>query len=186
MTPLNNPTAMGKNESTPAAAPAGGGRFPRILMGILGLLLGLLMIAATLYRILLELGGTGGDIPDEFVNSLQTLQTLYYLVAALCLAVIVSSIATFINSTWARKALLGSTGAMFVLLVGCGIYESSVLQVVFGDQLANSEEIHWRYKPMTSFSMLMAYASLFFGGLIWLIDYLRRGKDMVPAATVDD
>ena len=28
---------------------------------------------------------------------------------------------------------------------------------------------------MTTFSMLMAYTSLFFGGLIWLIDYLGRG-----------
>jgi len=38
---------MGESESTPATAPVGGGLFARILMGILGLLLGLLMIAAT-------------------------------------------------------------------------------------------------------------------------------------------
>ena len=101
---------MGESESTPATAPVSGDRFSRILMGILGLLLGLLMIAATLYRILAEFSGAGGDIPDEIVGSIQTLRTLYYLVAAFCLAVIVSSIATFINFAWARKALLGSTG----------------------------------------------------------------------------
>ncbi len=39
---------------------------------------------------------------------------------------------------------------------------------------------------MTSFSMLMAYASLFFGGLIWLIDYLGRGRGDVPAAKDGD
>ena len=111
---------------------------------------------------------------------------LYYLVAPLSLAVIVCSIATFINFAWARKALLGSTGAMFVLLVGCGIYEYSILQAVFGVYVADSEEIHWRYKPMTSFSMLMAYISLFFGGLIWLIDYLGRGRDDAPTAKDSD
>ncbi|PXF20286.1 MAG: hypothetical protein CXX75_01000 [Methanobacteriota archaeon] len=68
----------------------GGGLFARILMGILGLLLGLLMIAATLYRILAEFGRIdSSDIPDDIVNSLQILQALYYLVAAFCLAVIV-------------------------------------------------------------------------------------------------
>ena len=169
---------MGESESTPATAPVGGGLFARILMGILGLLLGLLMIAATLYRILAEFGRIdSSDIPDDIVNSLQILQALYYLVAAFCLAVIVSSIATFINFAWARKALLGSTGAMFVLLVGCGISEYSILQTVFGVYDVDSEEIHWRYKPMTSFSMLMAYISLFFGGLIWLIDYIGRPRN---------
>ena len=178
---------MGESESTPETAPVGGGLFSRILMGILGLLLGLLMIAATLYRILAEFGRIdSSDIPDDIVNSLQILQALYYLVAAFCLAVIVSSIATFINFAWARKALLGSTGAMFVLLVGCGISEYSILQTVFGVYDVDSEEIHWRYKPMTSFSMLMAYTSLFFGGLIWLIDYLGRGRSDVPAAKDGD
>ena len=178
---------MGESESTPEIAPVGGGLFSRILMGILGLLLGLLMIAATLYRILAEFGRIdSSDIPDDIVNSLQILQALYYLVAAFCLAVIVSSIATFINFAWARKALLGSTGAMFVLLVGCGISEYSIPQTVFGVYDVDSEEIHWRYKPMTSFSMLMAYTSLFFGGLIWLIDYLGRGRGDVPAAKDGD
>jgi hypothetical protein len=165
---------MGETESMPETAPAGGGRFSRILMGILGLLLGLLMIAAALYRILAEFSGAGQDIPDEIAGSIQTLETLYYLVAALGFAVIVSSIATFINFAWARKALFGSIGAMFVLLVGCGIYETSIIEAVFG-VYTESEEIHWRWKPMTTFSMLMAYTSLFFGGLIWLIDYLGRG-----------
>ena len=160
----------------PETAPAGGGRFSRILMGILGLLLGLLMIAAALYRILAELGGAGGDIPDEIAGLIQTLRTLYYLVGPLSFAIIVSSIATFINVVWARKALLGSIGAMFVLLVVCGIYESRIIEAVFGVYVAESEEIHWRYKPMTTFSMLMAYISLFFGGLIWLIDYLGRPR----------
>ena len=168
---------MGETESMPETAPAGGGRFSRILMGILGLLLGLLMIAAALYRILAELGGAGGDIPDEIAGLIQTLRTLYYLVGPLSFAIIVSSIATFINVAWARKALLGSIGAMFVLLVVCGIYESRIIEAVFGVYVADSEEIHWRYKPMTTFSMLMAYTSLFFGGLIWLIDYLGRPKN---------
>ena len=161
----------------PETAPAGGGRFSRILMGILGLLLGLLMIAAALYRILAELGGAGGDIPDEIAGLIQTLRTLYYLVAPISFAIIVSSIATFINVAWARKALLGSIGAMFVLLVVCGIYESRIIEAVFGVYVAESEEIHWRYKPMTTFSMLMAYTSLFFGGLIWLIDYIGRPRN---------
>ena len=161
----------------PETAPAGGGRFSRILMGILGLLLGLLMIAAALYRILAELGGAGGDIPDEIAGLIQTLRTLYYLVAPISFAIIVSSIATFINVAWARKALLGSIGAMFVLLVVCGIYESRIIEAVFGVYVAESEEIHWRYKPMTTFSMLMAYISLFFGGLIWFIDYLGRPRN---------
>ena len=165
---------MDEPESTPATAPVGGGLFSRILMGILGLLLGLLMIAATLSRVLLEFG-RAEDIPDEIAGSIQTLETLYYLVAALGFAVIVSSIATFINFAWARKALFGSIGAMFVLLVGCGIYETSIIDAVFG-VYAESEEIHWRWKPMTTFSMLMAYTSLFFGGLIWLIDYLGRPR----------
>jgi len=70
---------MGESESTPATAPVGGGLFARILMGILGLLLGLLMIAATLYRILAEFGRIdSSDIPDDIVNSLQILQALYY------------------------------------------------------------------------------------------------------------
>ena len=168
---------MGESESTPETAPVGGGLFSRILMGILGLLLGLLISAATLFRLvqLSQAHSAEDEILNEIADSLQTLQALFYLVAALCLAVIVSSIATFINSAWARKALLGSTGAMFVLLVGCGISEYSILQTVFGVYDVDSEEIHWRYKPMTSFSMLMAYTSLFFGGLIWLIDYLGRG-----------
>ncbi|MCH2448259.1 MAG: hypothetical protein MK219_04345 [Candidatus Poseidoniia archaeon] len=168
---------MGETESMPETAPAGGGRFSRILMGILGLLLGLLMIAAALYRILAELGGAGGDIPDEIAGLIQTLRTLYYLVAPISFAIIVSSIATFINVAWARKALLGSIGAMFVLLVVCGIYESRIIEAVFGVYVAESEEIHWRYKPMTTFSMLMAYTSLFFGGLIWLIDYIGRPRN---------
>ena len=171
---------MGESESTPATAPVGGGLFSRILTGILGLLLGFLIILATLYR-LMEVGSAldSSEIPDEIAGSLPTLQALFYLVAAFCLAVIVSSIATFINSAWARKALLGSTGAMFVLLVGCGIYEYSIIQTVFGDQLANSEEVPWQWKPMTTYSMLMAYVSLFFSGLIWLIDYLGRGRDVL-------
>ena len=168
---------MYESESTPATAPVGGGRFSRILMGILGLLLGLLMIAAALYRILAELIGLGGDIPDEIAGSIQTLRVLYYLVAPIGFAIIVSSIATFINVAWARKALLGSIGAMFVLLVVCGIYESRIIEAVFGVYVAESEEIHWRYKPMTTFSMLMAYTSLFFGGLIWLIDYIGRPRN---------
>ena len=167
---------MGESESTPEIAPVGGGLFSRILMGILGLLLGLLMIAAAQWRILAEFARAGQDIPDEIAGSIQTLETLYYLVAALGFAVIVSSIATFINFAWARKALFGSIGAMFVLLVGCGIYETSIIEAVFG-VYAESEEIHWRWKPMTTFSMLMAYTSLFFGGLIWLIDYLGRPKN---------
>ena len=168
---------MGEPESTPATAPVGGGLFARILMGILGLLLGFLMISATLYR-LMEVGSAldSSEIPDEIAGSLPTLQALFYLVAAFCLAVIVSSIATFINFAWARKALFGSIGAMFVLLVGCGIYETSIIEAVFGVYVAESEEIHWRWKPMTTFSMLMAYTSLFFGGLIWLIDYLGRPR----------
>ena len=166
---------MGESESTLETAPVGGGLFSRILMGILGLLLGLLMIAAAQWRILAEFAGAGQDIPDEIAGSIQTLETLYYLVAALGFAVIVSSIATFINFAWARKALFGSIGAMFVLLVGCGIYETSIIEAVFG-VYAESEEIHWRWKPMTTFSMLMAYTSLFFGGLIWLIDYLGRPR----------
>ena len=166
---------MGESESTPEIAPVGGGLFSRILMGILGLLLGLLMIAAAQWRILAEFARAGQDIPDEIAGSIQTLETLYYLVAALGFAVIVSSIATFINFAWARKALFGSIGAMFVLLVGCGIYETSIIDAVFG-VYAESEEIHWRWKPMTTFSMLMAYTSLFFGGLIWLIDYLGRPR----------
>ena len=168
---------MGETESMPETAPAGGGRFSRILMGILGLLLGLLMIAAALYRILAELGGAGGDIPDEIAGLIQTLRTLYYLVGPISFAIIVSSIATFINVAWARKALLGSIGAMFVLLVVCGIYESRIIEAVFGVYVAESEEIHWRYKPMTTVSMLMAYISLFFGGLIWFIDYLGRPRN---------
>tara|TARA_B100000809_G_scaffold120199_1_gene118498 strand:- start:471 stop:977 length:507 start_codon:yes stop_codon:yes gene_type:complete len=167
---------MGESESTPETAPVSSGRFSRILMGILGLLLGLLMIAASQLRILAEFARAGQDIPDEIAGSIQTLETLYYLVAALGFAVIVSSIATFINFAWARKALFGSIGAMFVLLVGCGIYETSIIDAVFG-VYAESEEIHWRWKPMTTFSMLMAYTSLFFGGLIWLIDYLGRPKN---------
>ena len=166
---------MGESESTPETAPVSSGRFSRILMGILGLLLGLLMIAASQLRILAEFARAGQDIPDEIAGSIQTLETLYYLVAALGFAVIVSSIATFINFAWARKALFGSIGAMFVLLVGCGIYETSIIDAVFG-VYAESEEIHWRWKPMTTFSMLMAYISLFFGGLIWLIDYLGRPR----------
>ena len=167
---------MGESESTPETAPVSSGRFSRILMGILGLLLGLLMIAASQLRILAEFARAGQDIPDEIAGSIQTLETLYYLVAALGFAVIVSSIATFINFAWARKALFGSIGAMFVLLVGCGIYETSIIEAVFGVYVAESEEIHWRWKPMTTFSMLMAYTSLFFGGLIWLIDYLGRPR----------
>ena len=178
---------MGEPESTPATAPVDGGLFARILMGILGLLLGFLMILATLYR-LMEVGSAldSSEIPDEIAGSLPTLQALFYLVAAFCLAVIVSSIATFINSAWARKALLGSTGAMFVLLVGCGIYEYSIINELYGGHLADAEEIPWRMKPMTTFSMLMAYASLFFGGLIWLIDYLGRGRGDAPAAKDGD
>ena len=52
---------LGETESMAADAPVGGGLFSHILMGILGLLLGLLMIAAALYRILTELVGIGGD-----------------------------------------------------------------------------------------------------------------------------
>ena len=175
---------MGEPESTPATAPVGGGLFARILMGILGLLLGFLMILATLYR-LMEVGSAldSSEIPDEIAGSLPTLQALFYLVAAFCLAVIVSSIATFINSAWAPKALLGSTGAMFVLLVGCGIYEYSMFDVFYGDTFTNSEEakeyISWRITPMTTFSMLMVYINLFFSGLIWLIDYRGRGRDVL-------
>ncbi|OIR12933.1 MAG: hypothetical protein BEU05_02815 [Marine Group III euryarchaeote CG-Bathy2] len=173
---------MSESEATPA--PVGGSLFSRILMGILGLLLGLLISLATFYR-LTEIGwALSSDIPDEFSDQIRIMQMLFKLVAALCLAIIVSSIATFINTAWAPKALLGSTVAMCVLLLGCGIYEYIIIDAVYGDQLS-SEEIPWRYKPMTTISMLMAYISLFFGGLIWLIDYLRRGKDMVPAATED-
>ncbi len=158
-----------------------GGRFSRILTGILGLLLGLLISATTLFRLvqLSQAHSAEDEVLNEIADSLQTLQALFYLVAALCLAVIVSSIATFINSAWARKALLGSTGAMFVLLVGCGIYEYSIINELYGGHLADAEEIPWRMKPMTTFSMLMAYVSLFFGGLIWLIDYLGRGRDVL-------
>ena len=75
---------------------------------------------------------------------------------------------------------------MFVLLVGCGIYEYSIINELYGGHLADAEEIPWRMKPMTTFSMLMAYASLFFGGLIWLIDYLGRGRGDAPAAKDGD
>jgi hypothetical protein len=159
----------------------------RILMGILGLLLGLLMILVTLYgRMGMDLA-LSSDIPVELEDGIRIMQMLFYLVAALSLAVIVSSIATFINSAWAPKALLGSTGAMFVLLVGCGIYEYSMFDVFYGDTFTNSEEakeyISWRITPMTTFSMLMVYINLFFSGLIWLIYYLGRGRGDAPAAT---
>ena len=166
---------MGESESTPATAPVGGGRFSRILMGILGLLLGLLMILVTLYGLMGMGLALSSDIPVELEDGIRIMQVLFYFVAALGLAVIVSSIATFINSAWAPKALLGSTGAMFVLLVGCGIYEYSMFDVFYGDPEVK-EYIPWRITPMTTFSMLMAYTSLFFGGLIWLIDYLGRPR----------
>ena len=42
---------LGETESMTAAAPVRGGRFSRILTGILGLLMGLLISAATLFRL---------------------------------------------------------------------------------------------------------------------------------------
>ena len=163
--------------SPSVAGPAGGGRFSHILMGILGLLLGLLMILVTLYGLMGMGLALSSDIPVELEDGIRIMQVLFYFVAALGLAVIVSSIAIFINSAWAPKALLGSTGAMFVLLVGCGIYEYSMFDVFYGDLFANSEAkeyVPWQITPMTTFSMLMVYINLFFGGLIWLIYYKAK------------
>ena len=48
---------------------------------------------------------------------------------------------------------------------------------MFFTETSNSEAkeyVPWQITPMTTFSMLMVYINLFFGGLIWLIDYKAK------------
>ena len=148
----------------------------RILMGIIGLLMSLVIAALSFYHKFGQIDQADLTSPD-FVpvrDSMETLSALLALVIVLALVTIICSILTFIGLGFSKKALLGSSTIMLVVLLVCVWMEWTIIQTWFGD---NPEyTTNWRMNLLTMPPTLFAYCNLAGLAVMALIARLSRAK----------
>jgi uncharacterized membrane protein (UPF0182 family) len=147
----------------------------RILMGLIGILMSLVIAAVSFYH-RYEIMSADLTSPD-FVpvrDSMEILSALLALVIVLALVTIICSILVFIGLGFSKKALLGSSTIMLVVLLICVWMEWSILQTIFGD--SSEYTTNWRMNPLTMPPTLFAYCNLAGVAVMALIARLSRAK----------
>jgi hypothetical protein len=155
--------------------PEKSGLVSRILMGIIGILMSLVIAAVSFYH---RFEIMSVDLSEDYLvpirDSMETLSALLALVIILALVTIICSILTFIGLGFSKKALLGSSTIMLVVLLVCVWLEWSIIQTWFGD---NPEyATNWRMNPLTMPPTLFAYCNLAGLAVMALIAQLSRAK----------
>ena len=147
----------------------------RILMGLIGLLMSLVIAAGSLGH---RFGILSIDLSEDHLapirDSVGTLSTLLSLVIVLALVTFICSILTFIGFGFSKKALLGSSTIMLVVLLACAWVEWSIVQTLFGDNPENTTD--WRRNLSTMPPTLFAYCNLAGLAVMALIARLSRQK----------
>ena len=144
----------------------------RILMGIIGILMSLVIAAVSFYH-RFQIMSADLTSPD-FVpvrDSMETLSALLALVIVLALVTIICSILTFIGLGFSKKALLGSSTIMLVVLLACVWVEWSTLQPILGWNL-----LTYALNGSRLLSPLIAYCNLAGLAVMALIARLSRQK----------
>jgi len=104
----------------------------RILMGLIGFLMSLVIAAVSLWhRFEISSLDLSEDSLAPIRDSIGTLSTLLSLVIVLALVTFICSILTFIGLGFSKKALLGSSTIMLVVLLACVWMEWSIVQTLF-------------------------------------------------------
>ena len=146
----------------------------RILMGLIGLLMSLVIAAVSFYH---RFEIMSVDLSEDYLvpirDSMETLSALLALVIVLALVTIICSILTFIGLGFSKKALLGSSTIMLVVLLVCVWMEWSIIQTWFGD---NPDTTDWRRNLLTMPPTLFAYCNLAGLAVMALIARLSRQK----------
>ena len=145
----------------------------RILMGLIGLLMSLVIAALSFYHKFGQIDQADLTSPD-FVpvrDSMETLSALLALVIVLALVTIICSILTFIGLGFSKKALLGSSTIMLVVLLACVWVEWSTLQPILGWNL-----LTYALNGSRLLSPLIAYCNLAGLAVMALIARLSRQK----------
>ena len=168
--------AINNEQIADAVEPKKGGAGSRILMGLIGLLMSLVIAALSFYHKFGQIDQADLTSPD-FVpvrDSMETLSALLALVIVLALVTIICSILTFIGLGFSKKALLGSSTIMLVVLLVCVWMEWTIIQTWFGD---NPEyTTNWRMNLLTMPPTLFAYCNLAGLAVMALIARLSRQK----------
>jgi len=146
----------------------------RILMGLIGILMSLVIAAVSFYH---RYEIMSVDLSEDYLvpirDSMETLSALLALVIVLALVTIICSILTFIGLGFSKKALLGSSTIMLVVLLVCVWMEWSIIQTWFGD---NPDTTDWRRNLLTMPPTLFAYCNLAGLAVMALIARLSRQK----------
>ena len=147
----------------------------RILMGLIGILMSLVIAAVSFYH---RFEIMSVDLSEDYLvpirDSMETLSALLALVIVLALVTIICSILTFIGLGFSKKALLGSSTIMLVVLLVCVWMEWSIIQTWFGDNPDNTT--NWRMNLLTMPPTLFAYCNLAGLAVMALIARLSRQK----------
>jgi hypothetical protein len=116
------------------------------------------------------------DLSEDYLvpirDSMETLSALLAFVIILALVTIICSILTFIGLGFSKKALLGSSTIMLVVLLVCVWIEWSIIQTWFGDSTENTT--NWRMNLLTMPPTLFAYCNLVGLTVMALIARLSR------------
>ena len=145
----------------------------RILMGLIGLLMSLVIAALSFYHRFGRIDQADLTSPD-FVpvrDSMETLSALLALVIVLALVTIICSILTFIGLGFSKKALLGSSTIMLVVLLACVWVEWSTLHTILGWNF-----LTYALNGSRLLSPLIAYCNLAGLAVMALIARLSRQK----------
>ena len=155
--------------------PEKSGLVSRILMGIIGILMSLVIAAVSFYH---RFEIMSVDLSEDYLvpirDSMETLSALLALVIVLALVTIICSILTFIGLGFSKKALLCSSTIMLVVLLVCVWVEWSIIQTWFGDSPENTT--NWRMNLLTMPPTLFAYCNLAGLAVMALIARLSRAK----------
>jgi len=156
----------------------------RILMGLIGLLMSLVIAALSFYH---RYEIMSVDLSEDYLvpirDSMETVSTLLALVIVLALVTIICSILTFIGLGFSKKALLGSSTIMLVVLLVCVWMEWSIIQTLFGDSPENTT--NWRMNLLTMPPTLFAYCNLAGLAVMALIARLSRQKPEDSSVGID-
>ena len=148
-------------------------------MGLIGLLMSLVIAAVSLWhRFGILSVDLSGDHLAPIRDSMGTLSTLLSLVIVLALVTFICSILTFIGLGFSKKALLGSSAIMLVVLLACVWMEWSIVQTLFGDNPESTTD--WLRNPLTMPPTLFAYCNLAGLAVMALIARLSRAKTESP------
>jgi len=158
-----------------AHVPEKSGLGSRILMGLIGILMSLVIAAVSFYH---RFEIMSVDLSEDYLvpirDSMETLSALLALVIVLAIVTIICSILTFIGFGFSKKALLGSSTIMLVVLLACVWMEWSIIQTWFGDIPENTT--NWRMNLSTMPPTLFAYCNLAGLAVMALIARLSRAK----------